>query len=205
MPWRTWRSLARLHMWQTGFRLHVMHGYAIPFDEALEFARLVHRVDVDTLSNIDVVNNARRPLLPYAALVPRTCPAHRPAAAGGVLRARRRERAALFAAQRKEQEKDALDRAARHLNQLRFAFAMPCEELIDWTDRLIASSGLQGDRRGTASAPRCVPARRYRLACASGLSRVNSRSTSSPTAASAASTILAVPIWRRLSSFAMSA
>ena len=25
----TWRSLARLHMWQTGYPLHVMHGYAI--------------------------------------------------------------------------------------------------------------------------------------------------------------------------------
>ena len=24
----TWRSLARLHMWQTGYPLHVMHGYA---------------------------------------------------------------------------------------------------------------------------------------------------------------------------------
>ena len=65
----TWRSLARLHMWQTGYPLHVMHGYAIAADEALEFARLVHRVDVETLSNIEVVNNARRPLLPYAALV----------------------------------------------------------------------------------------------------------------------------------------
>ena len=25
----TWRALARLHMWQTGYPLHVMHGYAI--------------------------------------------------------------------------------------------------------------------------------------------------------------------------------
>src|SRR5207237_1246331 len=65
----TWRSFARLHMWQTGYPLHVMHGYAIRTDEALEFARLVHRVDVDTLANIEVVNSERRPLLPYAALV----------------------------------------------------------------------------------------------------------------------------------------
>src|SRR6202049_4982959 len=56
----TWRSLARLHMWQTGYPLHVMHGYSISADEALEFARLVHRVDVETLANIEVVNNARR-------------------------------------------------------------------------------------------------------------------------------------------------
>ena len=65
----TWRALARLHMWQTGYPLHVMHGYAIAADEALDFARLVHRVDVETLSNIEVVANARRPLLAYAALV----------------------------------------------------------------------------------------------------------------------------------------
>jgi len=65
----TWRALARLHMWQTGYPLHVMHGYAIAAEEALEFARLVHRVDVETLSNIEVVANARRPLLAYAALV----------------------------------------------------------------------------------------------------------------------------------------
>jgi len=65
----TWRSLARLHMWQTGYPLHVMHGYAIAADDALEFAKLLHRVNVDTLSNIEVVANVRRPLLPYAALV----------------------------------------------------------------------------------------------------------------------------------------
>src|SRR5690242_615101 len=65
----TWRALARLHMWQTGYPLHVMHGYAIPADEALEFARLLHRVDAETLSRIEVVADARRPLLAYAAIV----------------------------------------------------------------------------------------------------------------------------------------
>ena len=65
----TWRSLARLHMFQTGYPLHVMHNYVIPAKEALEFARLVHRVDPESLSRIEVVAKARRPLLPYAALV----------------------------------------------------------------------------------------------------------------------------------------
>jgi exopolyphosphatase/guanosine-5'-triphosphate,3'-diphosphate pyrophosphatase len=41
----TWRALARLHMWQTGYPLHVMHGYHIPAKEAVEFSRIVHRVD----------------------------------------------------------------------------------------------------------------------------------------------------------------
>jgi exopolyphosphatase / guanosine-5'-triphosphate,3'-diphosphate pyrophosphatase len=65
----TWRSLARLHMWQTGYPFHIMHNYRISAREALEFARLVHRVDPETLSKIEVINTARRPLLPYAALV----------------------------------------------------------------------------------------------------------------------------------------
>jgi exopolyphosphatase/guanosine-5'-triphosphate,3'-diphosphate pyrophosphatase len=41
----TWRALARLHMWQKGYPLHVMHGYVIPAKEAYEFSGLVHRVD----------------------------------------------------------------------------------------------------------------------------------------------------------------
>jgi exopolyphosphatase/guanosine-5'-triphosphate,3'-diphosphate pyrophosphatase len=139
----TWRSLARLHMWQTGYPLHVMHGYAIPAEEALEFARLVHRVPVDTLSNIDVVNNARRPLLPYAALVLEYVlrigrPQQVVFSALGV-----REGLLFSLLKRKEQEKDALIEAARHLNQLRSRSPGHGEELIDWTDRLIATSGLE--------------------------------------------------------------
>ena len=65
----TWRALTRLHMRQTGYPLHVMHGYSIPAKEALEFVRLVRRVNPETLSQIEAVSDARRPLLGYAALV----------------------------------------------------------------------------------------------------------------------------------------
>ena len=41
----TWRALARLHMWQTGYPLHVMHGYVMPAKEAYDFSALVHRVE----------------------------------------------------------------------------------------------------------------------------------------------------------------
>src|ERR1700724_1594568 len=43
---------------------------------------------------------------------------------------------------RKEQEKDALIEAARHLNQLRSRSPRHGEELIAWTDRFMVSSGL---------------------------------------------------------------
>src|SRR6202023_1317224 len=65
----TWRALARLHMWQTGYPLHVTHGYVMPAREAFDFSSLVHRVDPETLSRIEVVTDARRPLLAYAAVV----------------------------------------------------------------------------------------------------------------------------------------
>jgi exopolyphosphatase/guanosine-5'-triphosphate,3'-diphosphate pyrophosphatase len=138
----TWRALARLHMWQTGYPLHVMHGYTIAADEALEFARLVHRVDVNSLSNIEVVNNARRPLLPYAALVLEYVlragkPQQVTFSALGV-----REGLLYSLLKQKDKEKDALIEAARTLNQLRSRSPRHGEELIEWTDRFMVSSGL---------------------------------------------------------------
>jgi exopolyphosphatase / guanosine-5'-triphosphate,3'-diphosphate pyrophosphatase len=138
----TWRSLARLHMWQTGYPLHVMHGYAIPAGEALEFAKLLHRVDVETLSNIDIVASARRPLLPYAALVLEYIlrigkPQQVVFSALGV-----REGLLYSLLKQKDKEKDALIEAARDLNRLRSRSPRHGEELIEWTDSFMASSGL---------------------------------------------------------------
>ena len=138
----TWRALARLHMWQTGYPLHVMHGYAIAADDALEFARLVHRVDAETLSNIEVVASARRPLLSYAALVLEYIvrigkPRQVIFSALGV-----REGLLYSLLKQKAKEKDALIEAARGLNKLRSRSPRHGEELIAWTDRFMASSGL---------------------------------------------------------------
>ena len=138
----TWRSLARLHMWQTGYPLHVMHGYVIPAKEALDFSGLVHRVAPETLSRIEVVTDARRPLLAYAALVLEHLvrlarPREVVISALGV-----REGLLYSMLQSQEREKDALLAAAGALNVLRSRSPAHAEELIEWTDRFIASSGL---------------------------------------------------------------
>lgn len=65
----TWRSLARLHMRQKGYPLHVMHHYVIDPDEAADFSRMVARRDIDSLDSIEVVSRNRRALLPYGAAV----------------------------------------------------------------------------------------------------------------------------------------
>jgi exopolyphosphatase / guanosine-5'-triphosphate,3'-diphosphate pyrophosphatase len=65
----TWRSLARLHMRQKGYPLHVTHQYAIDAGEAADFCRMVARRDVESLDSIEVVSRNRRPLLAYGAAV----------------------------------------------------------------------------------------------------------------------------------------
>lgn len=139
----TWRALARLHMFQTGYPLHVMHNYVIPAKEALEFSRLVHRVNPDTLSRIEVVAKARRPLLPYAALVLEHLirigkPADIVISVLGV-----REGLLFSKLKTSERKKDALIAAASDLNILRSRSPQHGEELVKWTDRFMASSGLE--------------------------------------------------------------
>lgn len=138
----TWRALARLHMWQTGYPLHVMHGYVIPAREALEFSRLVHRVNPDILSRIEMVNEARRSLLPYAALVMEHIvriarPKEIVISALGV-----REGLLYSELPAHERAKDGLIAAAQELNLLRSRSPIHGEELIHWTDRFMVSSGL---------------------------------------------------------------
>ncbi len=139
----TWRALARLHMWQTGYPFHVMHNYRISAREALEFSRLVHRVDTETLSKIEVVNAARRPLLAYAALVMENLvSAIRPKqviiSVLGV-----REGLLYSLLKQKERARDPLIQAAADLNLLRSRSPRHGEELIAWTDRFMASSGIE--------------------------------------------------------------
>lgn len=137
-----WRALARLHMAQTGYPLHVMHAYRMRARNAIEFCELVRRVNADTLSQIDVVADARRPLLAYAALVlehlvRRTKPTDVVISALGV-----REGLLYSMLKVREQRKDALIDAARNLNLLRSRSPLHGEELVAWTDRFFASSGI---------------------------------------------------------------
>jgi len=139
----TWRSLARLHMWQTGYPLHVMHGYTIPAKEALEFSRLVRRISPDMLSRIQVISDARRPLLGYAAIVleqiiKRAKPKQVVVSALGV-----REGLLYSLLGKEERKKDPLLSAARDLNRLRSRSPQHGEELIAWTDRLMASAKIE--------------------------------------------------------------
>ena len=134
----TWRALARIHIVQSGYPLRVMHGYSIPAPDALDFARRLRRLAAaNMLADIEIVADARRPLLTYAALVleyiirvakPKTIVFSTFGVREGLLYSM------LPQAERSE---DGLICAAQTLNELLSRSARHAEELIDWTDRLV--------------------------------------------------------------------
>ncbi len=134
----TWRALARIHIIQSEYPLQVMHGYSIPAADALDFARRLRRLAAaNMLANIEVVTDARRPLLTYAALVlehvirvarPREIVFSTFGVREGLLHEKLPEA---------ERGKDGLICAAQELNQLLSRSARHARELIEWTDRLM--------------------------------------------------------------------
>jgi exopolyphosphatase/guanosine-5'-triphosphate,3'-diphosphate pyrophosphatase len=134
----TWRALARIHIVQSGYPLHVMHEYSIPAAEALVFAQRLRRLAAaNMLADIEVVADARRPLLAYAALVLEYI--IRFAKSETILFSTFGVREGLLYTRlpKPERAKDGLICAARQLNQLLSRSARHAEELIEWTDRLM--------------------------------------------------------------------
>lgn len=135
----TWRALAHLHMVQKHYALHVLHGYTIPAKEALEFCRLVRRVDPDTLPAIGVVSADRRPLLAYGALVLEHIirigkPTEVVMSGLGV-----REGLLYELLDEEARREDALISSARDLGWLRARAPRHGDDLVEWTDRLFRS------------------------------------------------------------------
>jgi exopolyphosphatase/guanosine-5'-triphosphate,3'-diphosphate pyrophosphatase len=141
----TWRALARLHMRQRQYPMNVMHNYVIPSRDALEFARLVERIDADALLSIEAVSSARRPLLAYGAavleeIIRQTNPKEIVISALGV-----REGLLYADLSREKQAEDPLIVSAREFNQLRSRAPEHGEELFNWTSKLMASTHLEED------------------------------------------------------------
>jgi exopolyphosphatase/guanosine-5'-triphosphate,3'-diphosphate pyrophosphatase len=134
----TWRALARIHIIQSGYPLQVMHGYSIPTADALDFARRLRRLAAaNLLADIELVADARRPLLTYAALVlehiirvakPKSIVFSTFGVREGLLHEKLSEA---------ERAKDGLICAAEELNQLLSRSARHARELIEWSDRFV--------------------------------------------------------------------
>ncbi len=141
----TWRALARLHMRQRQYPMNVMHNYVIPSRDALEFARLVERIDADALLSIESVSSARRPLLAYGAavleeIIRQANPKEIVISALGV-----REGLLYSQLPAEMRVEDPLIVSAREFNWLRSRAPEHGEELFVWTSRLMASTHLDED------------------------------------------------------------
>ncbi len=141
----TWRALARLHMRQRQYAMNVMHNYVIPSRDALEFARLVERIEADALLSIESISSARRPLLAYGAavleeIIRQSNPKEVVISALGV-----REGLLYSQLPRERQAEDPLIVSAGEFNRLRSRAPAHGEELFAWTGRLIASTHLEED------------------------------------------------------------
>ena len=139
----TWRSLARLHMHDSGYPLHVMHGYRMDPDELDDFLKVLIRGPLDQVPGISVVSKQRQALLPYGAVV-----------LSEVLRAGKPDSVAISALglregllfaklSAKEQKADPLLSAASELNILRSRSPAHGEELVMWTAEGMAALGLE--------------------------------------------------------------
>lgn len=138
----TWRSLAHLHMFEKGYPLNVMHNYAIPADEALEFARMVARSDIQSIDRITAVSKARQTLLPFGALVlEQVIRAVRPSqvviSALGVREGHLYEQLGAD-----EKAKDPLIEACTELNLLRSRSPRHAEELVPWSEAAFKALGV---------------------------------------------------------------
>lgn len=64
-----WRAIAKLHLDQTGYPLHIIHRYTLAGDTARDFAGFVARQDKPTLDKLMRGSGRRNDTLPSAALV----------------------------------------------------------------------------------------------------------------------------------------
>jgi exopolyphosphatase/guanosine-5'-triphosphate,3'-diphosphate pyrophosphatase len=139
----TWRSLARLHMHDSGYPLHVMHEYQMDPDELDDFLKVLIRGPLDQVPGISVVSKQRQALLPYGAVVlSELIRTGRPASV--TISALGLREGLLYAKlSAREQKTDPLLSAASELNVLRSRSPAHGEELIPWTAQAMAAIGLE--------------------------------------------------------------
>jgi exopolyphosphatase/guanosine-5'-triphosphate,3'-diphosphate pyrophosphatase len=139
----TWRNLARLHMAQTKYPLHVLHHYAMTRQQAEGVAYLVSGLSSSSLKDVREVSRSRSDTLPYGALVlerllVKSKARDVVASVYGV-----REGLLYSKLPRKKMQADALLASCWDFAR-RYARSPEHElELCDWTDQLSGEQGLK--------------------------------------------------------------
>jgi exopolyphosphatase / guanosine-5'-triphosphate,3'-diphosphate pyrophosphatase len=139
----TWRNLARLHMAQTRYPLHVLHCYTLSRQQASGVADLVSGLSATSLKDIREVSRSRSDTMPFGALVLERLLEHsRPGkieiSVYGV-----REGLLYSKLPRRKRDSDALLASCWDFTR-RYARSPEHElELCDWTDQLFGGRSLK--------------------------------------------------------------
>ncbi len=139
----TWRSLARLHMHDSGYPLHVMHEYQMDSDELDDFLKVLIRGPLEQVPGIAVVSKQRQALLPFGAVVLSELLRMGKPSSVSISALGLREGLLYSKLSAKEQKTDPLLASASELNELRSRSPAHGEELIPWTAEAMAALGLE--------------------------------------------------------------
>lgn len=139
----TWRSIAKLHMEVKNYPLHMMQGYEISYEEAMDFLTYVVTTKDSKDPAYATISKSRRNLLPYGAVAMQEAialmrPAYVSFSAQGV-----REGYLYSLLAEAEKTRDPLLAAAEELAILRARSPEHARELADWTGRAMPFFGIE--------------------------------------------------------------
>ena len=139
----TWRNLAKLHMAQNHYPLHVLHCYRMTRQQALSVSNLVSGLSPSSLKDIREVSRSRSDTMPFGALVLERLLEHSRPKTVEVSVFGVREGLLFSKLPRRKRDSDALltscwDFARRYARSAEHEL-----ELCDWTDQLFGEGKLK--------------------------------------------------------------
>ncbi|HUD52731.1 exopolyphosphatase [Parvibaculum sp.] len=144
-----WRNLARIHMAQRHYPIHVLHQYVIPARDAADIAKVIEKLGPKTLAQIPDISERRIDTLPFGALVLEKVIAAMKAKEVVVSAYGLREGILFDQLEKREQSKDPLIEGCRDLAERLARFPQHGDELTPWTAPLFRDDVL-GETREQA-------------------------------------------------------
>ena len=139
----TWRNLAKLHMAQNHYPLHVLHCYRLSRQQAMSVSSLVSGLSPSSLKDVREVSNSRSDTMPYGALVLERLLEHSKPKMVEVSVFGVREGLLYSKLPRRKRDSDALLASCWDFAR-RYARSPEHElELCDWTDQLFGEGKLK--------------------------------------------------------------
>ena len=142
----TWRSLARLHMFDVGYPLDVVHDYTVKSKDYIEFCKRVTQDKLENFTGIEEISKNRQNLLPFGAAALIETLEHLEAKEIIMSATGLREGYLYSLLDEKTRQSDALLEATAELAILRSRSPQHSLELADWTDAALKAIGIEENK-----------------------------------------------------------